>query len=188
MALNDVALCSRALIRIGANPITSFTDGSVEAEIASALFEPTTNALLSSYQWSFATKQVALTLLGNDPAADYSHAYGLPNDYLRALSAGSDKRGRGTNFRIQGTALHANVASVVLTYIYRPDEVNFPPYFDQAVITRLAAEMTIPVTENTSRAEAMFRMADDEFKRARQIDAQMDSPQRLESFVLTDVR
>ena len=39
MALNDVALCSRALIRIGAAPITSFNDGTAESEIAGALYE-----------------------------------------------------------------------------------------------------------------------------------------------------
>ena len=52
----------------------------------------------------------------------------------------------------------------------------------------LAAEMTIPITENTSRAKSMADMADKAFKRARQIDAQSDTPQRIERFVLTDVR
>jgi hypothetical protein len=52
----------------------------------------------------------------------------------------------------------------------------------------MAAEMTIPVTENTSRAESMFRMADQEFAKARQIDAQLDTPNRLEQFILTDIR
>lgn len=45
MALNDVALCSRALIRIGASPITSFADGTAESEVANALFGPTRDAL-----------------------------------------------------------------------------------------------------------------------------------------------
>lgn len=188
MALTDVALASRALIRIGAAPITSFTDGSVEAEIANALFEPVTNALLSSYAWSFATAQAELTQLVSEPLADYSYAYQLPNDFLRALSAGAGSRGRGLNYRIHQDNLHTNSSAVVLTYIFRPDEENFPPYFDQAVIARLAAEFTIPITENTSRAEAMFKMAEDEFRRARQVDAQQDSPNRIEDFTLTDVR
>lgn len=188
MALNDVALASRALIRIGAAPITSFTDGSVEAEIANALFEPVTNALLSSYAWSFATEQVALSQLETEPVADYTYAYQLPNDFLRALSAGTGTKGRGLNYRINQDKLHTNSSSVVLTYIFRPAEENFPPYFDQAVIARLAAEFTIPITENTSRAEAMFAMAEKEFQRARQIDAQQDTPNRIEDFTLTDVR
>lgn len=189
MALNDVALCSRALIRIGAAPITSFSDGTAESEIADAMFGPVRDALLSAYGWSFASGQVALSLLETPPIADYNHAYQLPNDFLRALSAGTGTRGRGLNFRIARGALHTNAdAGVILTYIFRPEEEEFPPYFDQALIARLAAEFTIPITENTSRAETMFRLSESEFQRARQIDAQQDTPGRLEDFSLINAR
>lgn len=188
MALNDVALCSRALIRIGAAPITSFDDGTAESEIAGALFGPVRDALLSAYAWSFASGQVALEALETPPVADYSNAFELPEDFLRALSAGSGTKGRGLNYRIAKGALHTNSTDVVLTYIFRPEEEEFPPYFDQALITRLAAEFTIPVTENTGRAETLYKIADVEFQRARQIDAQQDTPGKLENFSLIDAR
>ncbi len=188
MALSDIALCSRALIRIGAAPITSFNDGSAESEIAGILFDGARDALLSAYAWSFASGQVVLNQLSTAPVADYDYAYALPNDFLRALSAGSGTRGRGLNYRISGNVLHTNASDVVLSYVYRPAEESFPPYFDQALITRLSAEFTIPVTENTSRAEAMFAMAEKEYMRARQIDAQQDTPNAIEDFTLIDVR
>lgn len=188
MALNDIALCSRALIRIGAAPITSFNDGTAESEIAGALYDSTRDALLSAYPWTFATGQIALTQLGTPPIADYSFAFGLPNDYLRAISAGSNTKGRGLNYRIARGELHTNASAAVLTYIFRPDESEFPPYFDQALIARLSAEFTIPVTESTSRAETHFALAQDEYERARQIDAQQDTPNRIESFSLIDAR
>jgi len=188
MALNDVALASRALIRIGAAPITSFDDGTAESEIAGALFAPVRDALLSAYAWSFATGQVELSQLEAAPIADYDYAYQLPTDFLRAFSAGSSGRGRGLSYRIARGALHTNAQSVILTYVFRPEEEEFPPYFDQALIARLSAEFTIPVTENTSRAEAHFRIAENEFERARQIDAQQDTPGRIEDFSLVDVR
>lgn len=188
MALNDVALCSRALIRLGAAPITSFDDGTAESEIAGALFGPTRDALLSAYGWSFASGQAALTPLVTPPVADYSKAFALPNDFLRAISAGDGGRGRGLNFRIARGALHTDAEQVVLSYIFRPEEEEFPPYFDMALIARLSAEFCMPVTENTSRADALFRLADVEFARARQIDAQQDTPGRIENFSLIDVR
>ncbi|WP_435640119.1 hypothetical protein [Micavibrio aeruginosavorus] len=188
MALSDIALCSRALIRLGAAPITSFLDGTAESDIAGALFGPVRDALLSAYGWSFATGQVVLNPDVTAPVADYAHAFHLPSDYLRALSAGTAGRGRGLNYRIARGRLQANSDSVLLTYIFRPEEEEFPPYFDAALIARLSAEFCIPVTENTSRAEAMFRLADGEFQRARQIDAQQDSPNRIEDFSLIDVR
>ncbi len=188
MALSDIALCSRALIRIGAAPITSFSDGTAESEIAGALFDTVRDALLSAYAWSFASGQVVLSQIITTPVADYDFAYGLPNDFLRALSAGSGSRGRGLNYRIAAGALHTNAPDVVLSYVFRPEEEAFPPYFDQALIARLSAEFTIPVTENTSRSEAMFRLAEAEFERARQIDAQQDTPNSIEDFTLIDVR
>ena len=188
MPLNYIALCSRALIRIGAAPITAFDEGTAEAEIAGALYEPVRDALLSAYGWSFASGQTELARLETAPLADYQYAYQLPNDYLRALSAGTGAKGRGLNYRLSRGALHTNSATVILTYVYRADENEFPPYFDQALIARLAAEFTIPVTESTSRAETMFKLAENEYKRARQIDAQQDTPNSIERFPLVDVR
>lgn len=188
MALNDVGLSSRALIRIGAAPITSFADGTAESEIAGALFGPVRDALLSAYAWSFATGQVELSQLGTPPLADFDHGYQLPTDFLRALSAGTGVKGRGLNYRIARGALHANADQVILTYVFRPEEQEFPPYFDQALIARLAAEFTIPVTESTSRAEALFRLAEQEYERARQIDAQQDTPGKIEDFTLISAR
>lgn len=188
MALSDIALASRALIRIGAAPIASFDDGTAESEIAGALYAPIRDALLSSYSWSFATGQVALAELQTPPLADFDRAFQLPSDFLRAMSAGSGGRGRGLRFRVAHDALHTDAAQVLLTYVFRPEEESFPAYFDQALIARLAAEFTIPITENTSRAEAMYRLAELEFERARQIDAQQDTPGRIEDFSLIDAR
>jgi hypothetical protein len=188
MALSDIGLCARALVRLGAAPITSFNDGKAESEIAGILYGSVRDALLSAYPWSFASGQMALTPLVNTPVADYAYAYQLPNDFLRAISAGSGGRGRGRHYRITRGELHCNDSAVTLTYIFRPEEEEFPAWFDSALIARLSAEFCIPVTENTSRAESLFRLAEQEFARARQIDAQQDSPNRFENFNLIDVR
>ncbi len=188
MALNDIGLCSRALVRLGAAPITSFNDDTAESEIANALFAPVRDAMLSSYPWTFATGQLALTKLNDAPLADYQNAFQLPLDFLRAISAGDGQRGRGLNYRLVNGQLYTNADAVVLTYIYRPEEESFPPFFDMALITKLAAEFCIPVTESTSRSTALYKLAKDEFAMARQIDAQQDSPNRIEDFTLIDVR
>jgi hypothetical protein len=188
MALNDVALCSRALIRIGASPIVSFNDGTAESEIAGALYAPICDALLSSYRWSFATGQIALTALSESPIADYSYAFQLPVDFLKAISCGVGTKGRGVNYRIAQGQIHCNVDALTLTYTYRPDEESFPPFFDAALIARLSAEFCIPITESTSRAQALFKISEDEFAKARQIDAQQQSPTALQNFSLIDIR
>ena len=84
--------------------------------------------------------------------------------------------------------MHTDASEVTLTYIYRPEEEEFPPFFAAALMTRLAAEFCLPLTENTARADSLARLADQDVMRARQIDAQQDSPNRIERFPLIDAR
>lgn len=188
MTLSAVALASRALLKIGAESISGFDDASTEAEVAAALYGPIRDALVSAYPWSFATGQSSLARLDARPMADFDFAFQLPDGFLRALSAGAGPRGRGLRYRITGRHLHANSKHVVLTYIFRPAEGDVPPFFDQALIARLAAEMAIPLTESTTRAETLTRLAEEEFRRARTIDAQQDTPSRFEDFSLIQAR
>lgn len=188
MALSSIALSSRALLKLGADTIASFEEGTAEAEVAANLYPSTRDALLSAHPWSFASAQSVLAKLSATPVADFSAAFQLPADFLRALSAGPSGRGRGIDYRIAERRLHANTDPVVLSYIFRPDEFDFPPFFDQVLITRLAAEFCIPLTESTSRSESLHKLADLEFRRAKTIDSQQDTPGRIEDFSLLEVR
>lgn len=187
MALSSIALCSRALLKTGCRSITSFDEGTAEAEVAGNLYASIRDALLSANPWSFATAQVTLARLADQPIADYSYAYQLPPDFLRALSAGAG-RGRGLDYRIHERRLHTHATEVVLTYIFRPLESEFPPFFDQILISRLAAEFCIPLTDSTSRSEALAKMAEHEFSRAKMIDTSQETPQAFEDFTFVGVR
>ena len=188
MALSAIALCSRALLRIGATTIASFDEGTAESEVAVNLYPPLRDAVLSSHPWSFATAQATLPRLAGEPLADYSYAYQLPADFLRVLSAGPAGRGQGLTYRISESRLLCNSDAVVLTYVFRPDESAFPPFFAQMLIARLTAEFCIPVTESTTRAQFLFRLAEDEFRRAKLIDAQQHTPPAISDFPLVEVR
>jgi hypothetical protein len=188
MALDAIALCARALIKIGAAPITAFTDGTAEATVADALYPTTRDALLSANAWSFATAHVRLARIDAVPVADFAFVHQLPADFLRALSAGAEGRGRGLACRIAGDRIESDAATVVLAYVRRVPEAQFPPMFDQALIARLAAEFCIPLTESTTRAETLWRLAEAEFRRARLIDAQQDDQPGFEDFSLVEAR
>jgi hypothetical protein len=188
MALTAIALCSRALLKIGATGIASFEEGTAEAEVAANLYPSLRDALLSSHPWNFATAQSRLPRLAAVPLADFAHAFQLPPGFLRALSAGHGGSGRGLRYRIHERRLHCDADTVTLTYVFRPDEEAFPAFFDQALIMRLAAEFCLPLTESTSRAELLHKLAEDEIRRARLIDAQEDSPAAIEDFSLIEVR
>lgn len=187
MALSALVLCSRALLKIGAQPIASLEEGTAEAEVAANLYPGTRDMLLSCHPWSFATGQMSLNRLEAVPVADMAHAFQLPGELLRVLSAGSG-RGRGLPFRIQEGRLHADAPAVTLTYVFRPDEAGFPPFFAGALVARLAAEFCLPLTENSTRAEMLHRIAESELRQARLVDSQQATPRGIESFPLLSVR
>ena len=188
MALSSIELCSSALVKLGAESISSFDDGSAEARVASRLYPLTRDALLSTHPWSFATRQIALIRLATAPVTTFSCAYQLPSDYLKALSAGGGGRGSGLVFQIVNRQLHTDAEAPVLTYVFRPSEGDFPPYFSAALVARLAAEFCLPLTENSSRAERLMRLAEAELKVAKLVDSQQDTPPRVEDFTLIRAR
>lgn len=188
MALSSIELCSGALVKLGAHGISSFEDGTAEARVASSLYPLIRDAMLCAHPWSFATAKVKLARLSTEPVTDHLHAFALPLNFLKALSAGDEARGRGLVYQIVNRQLHTDASSVVLSYIFRPSEGDFPAYFTPALVTRLAAEFCIPVTENTSRAERLSRLAEEELKLAKLIDSQQDTPPRVEDFTLIRAR
>ncbi len=188
MALTDLEIANQALVRLGASTITSFTENTTEAKTASLFLEPITKMLLSSHPWGFATAQSTLAESGSNPIADYSYAFDLPANFLRVISAGTGLKGRGLDYRIYQKTLHSNYEDVVLTYIFQPSYEDFPPFFDQLIVARLAAELCIPITESTSRTKILFDMAEQEFRQAKLIDAQQDTPISMQDFALINAR
>jgi hypothetical protein len=188
MALSSIELCSSALIKLGADGISSFEDGSAEARVAAHLYPITRDALLCAHPWSFATAHAKLARLALEPTTDFAFAYQLPTDFLKALSAGDEVRGRGSSYRIVNRQLHSDAEDVVLCYLFRPSEGDFPAFFVAALVARLAAEFCLPLTENSTRAERLGRLAEDELRLARLVDSQQDTPGKVEDFTLIKAR
>jgi hypothetical protein len=188
MTLSAAGLCAQALLRLGAQPLSSLDEGTSEAAIAAGLYPLARDALLSAHSWSFAMRQARLARLDMTPLADFRAVFALPDDFIRALSAGHQGRSQGIAYRVQGATLLADAEEAILSYVARVDEAAFPPFFAQALVARLAAEFCGPVTENAARAEALFRQADAEFRRARMIDATQDEQPRLDDFTLIKAR
>lgn len=190
MALSDVALCARALIMIGAAPISSFEEDSSEAEIARMLYPTLRDGMLASYPWRFAAKGMWLSKLANegaDPAADGMMQFALPRDFVRLLSL-EGNGGKITRFELRGRVVLCASDSAYLGYVARLEEGSFPPWFDLALITRLAAEFCLPLTESSTRAEYLFKRSEDQFKQARLADAQQSTPHAIDDFSLISAR
>lgn len=188
MALTQIELINTALIKLGAYKITALNDGSAEADMAATLYAPVRDCVLSLYPWSFATVQTVLSTPAVAPIADYTYSFTLPVDHLRTISVGANGSGAGVHYRLNNGRIETDEPSIILTYIKRVAEDVQPPYFDTVLIARLAAELCIPLTENSGRAEALYRLAEAELARARSIDAQQDTPSAITRYALIDAR
>lgn len=188
MSYTNIDLCARALVQLGANSISSFDETSTEAKVATQLYQPTLENLLASYPWRFALKQKTLGQLQTKPITDYQYAYQLPNNCLRILSAGQSAKSSGLKYKIVGSCLYSDAPTVVLSYIEKPDESTFPPFFIKALITQLASEFCLPLTESTTRSDYMRKIADQELKQARLVDSQQSVNPCFQDFSLIEVR
>lgn len=188
MSYTKIDLCSRALVKLGANPIASFNEATAEAKVCAQLYDPTLESLLAAYPWRFALGKAELACLNTTPTADYRYAYQLPYDCVRVLSAGNGAKSQGLKYKIIGNTLNTNAEQVIISYISRPDEAAFPPFFCNALITRLAAELCLPLTESTTRTDYMYQRAEEEFKSAKLTDSQQDIPACFQDFSLIEVR
>jgi hypothetical protein len=188
MAYSDLDLCSQVLVRLGAQPIASFSDGSAEATVAQRLYYLVRDGLVSGHPWTFSIAQAALTNAEEASSQDYAWRHPLPPDCLRVISAGPYRSGRGLDYRVQGSFVLSNQSSITLTYQYRVPESDYPAFFAAALVARLAAEFCLPVTESASRAEVLRKSADIELRQARPVDSQQSTPRRVEDFTLIEAR
>jgi hypothetical protein len=188
MATTAVGLCSAALLKLGATSIASFADGTPESDVAGTLYPIVRDGLLSAHPWTFTIAQATLDTPVSAPPIEYTSAFALPADCLRVLSAGVGNRGRGLEYRVQGSQILADIDALTLTYQRRTDEAEFPPFFVAALVARLAAELCLPLTENSTRAEGLYELASAELRLARLLDSQQSTPRSVEDFTLIEVR
>jgi hypothetical protein len=191
MALSDVALCARALVMIGAAPISSFEEDVAEAEIAWMLYPTIRDGMLASYPWRFAARGVWLSRVSDalDQAAprDAMQSFALPRDFIRLLSLENDG-GKITRFELGDRAVSCSAETAWLGYVARLPEGSFPPWFDLALIARLAAEFCLPLTESSTRADYLFKRSETQFREARLADAQQSTPHAIDDFSLISAR
>ena len=77
MAAGDSALsiCSDALILLGAAPISSFNEGTDEANTCDRLYPDVRDSTLQMYPWSFSFKKVQLARTINTPVNEWTYEY-----------------------------------------------------------------------------------------------------------------
>lgn len=179
-ANSDIDIASRALILIGAEPITSFSSDSTEALVASNLYEDTVRTALCSTRWRFATNQAELNRITGAPSGRFDAAYQLPADNLMVHAATvSDLL---IEYTLYGNKLFCNQdanAKVIVDYTFRADETDFPSYFTLALQFVLASSFAMSIARDEQLAALLERKAMQLMQQAKTLDSQQQTTRKL---------
>ena len=81
----DVTICNKALLLLGAEAITSFSDGSPAAQACDTIYKEVKNSTLGMYRWSFTIAKTQLAQDTATPNSEWRYQYRLPNDILNGV-------------------------------------------------------------------------------------------------------
>lgn len=169
---NAVDICNTALLYIGADEITAFTDGTREAKICNQIYSTIRNTMLQKFPWRFSLTTVQLSKLTTPPSdADefgYLNAFTVPPDSLRIIATDDPT----DDYKIVGENLWSNRTDIRVLYQKLPDESKFPAYFKNALELELAARLSMALAEDASKRDIFRSEADNELARAKNIDSQ----------------
>ena len=180
VANSAIDIASRALVLIGAEPITSFDSSSTEALVATNMYEDTVRAMLSTARWRFATEQAVLNQLSDVPTGRFDIAHQLPSNLL--VLHGVTINDRLIEFTVYGDKVFSDSTtsdSLVADFTFRADEVDFPSYFSLALQYSLASIFATSIARDDGLMQIMETKANQLMATARNIDAQQQTTRKL---------
>lgn len=203
MASGDTALtvCSDALILIGGEPISAFTEGTDAANTCDRIYPDIRDQALQAYPWAFSFQKIQLARLSTTPINEFKYEYQLPGDRLgpprRVFNTSATNSYPVQNYRIQENKLLTNEETVYIDYQYSVPEYAMPVYFIQLLKYIMAWHLCIPITDQTEKAVYWERIAvgnpgDNNrggyFRTAMNIDGQGQPVSSIEDYSLIQVR
>ena len=182
MATTDLSIINAAAGRTGNETISSLSgDSSPVATIANSNYEDLVKSELSLAPWKRATKIASLNRLDpdseGDPPEPWTAAYQFPNDVLEVRTVMVS--GRPIPYAVFSSKILCDASEsddVVMHYVWRVPESDWPPWFREGMIRRLEAIFLRSIGERYREAQARDQAADDQFARARNRDAQSQTP------------
>jgi hypothetical protein len=179
-ANSAIDICSRALILIGAEPITSFEDDTSEALIAGNMYEDIARSNLVSTRWRFASNQAVLNRISEEPTGRFDAAYQLPSGVLftHAVTVNDFQ----IEYNIYGSKIYCDASpsdQLVADYTYRAEENDWPSYFSVCVEYAMATVFATALARDQSLSAMMGNQYDRLIAKARSIDSQQQTTRKL---------
>lgn len=158
--VSKVQIANQALLRLGAQRITSFTDQTVEAKAINSIYEQVVEDVISMGSWPSAKKRAVLAQLVDLPTYGFMHAYQLPVGCIKVLNINECRLG-DIRYRIENGVLLCDEAAVDVLYLSMLNEAGeYDSYLRQAITWQLCYELAYLVMGDKSAAANMLQTAD----------------------------
>ena len=180
MALTKFDICSQALTKVGADTITSFSDGTHESNVCSVMYDTIKKSLLYYTFWNFAIDKQQLNKLSETPTdKKFISAHSLPGDVIR-IKAVIDQNGLPNyTYRKEGQKIFSSLDTVILEYVQNMDETNMPSFFVEALVAKIATEINEAITGNGALTNRLANDFQQKLRASRIADGQENPPQNI---------
>ena len=173
-------ICARALVLIGAEPLTSFEDQTTEALVAGNMYEDVARASLLNTRWRFATDQAVLNRLSAAPTGRYDAAYQLPSSTLMVHAV--TENDMNIEYQRYGSKIYCDASEpsvLICDYTYRALEVDWPAYFSLAVQFAMAGIFATAIARDASLANVFEERSRNQMAKSRNLDSQQQTSRKL---------
>lgn len=152
MSNSAVQICNMALAKTGSESfITSLADGTKSARLLSIFYEPIRDSLIRSHLWRFARKQYQLAPLVERPLFDGGYYFQIPTDCIRVVIPDENYFNNYGRWSVEGNKILADTNVLNIVGLQRIDDPNlFDPIFSEALATRIAHELCVPLAGSES--------------------------------------
>lgn len=173
----DTDLVNRAFGKIDARSITSFSDGTKEADLATDYYESTLDELLAEHPWRFAMTRVELSQTTAVTGWDY--AFSLPSDLVKIVEMADNENFNGAaRFRHhrEGNSILTYTDQMWLRYVYQFRTVSrMPPLFQEAFCQRFASYVGPHLDRSRAQSESLYEQSERTLAKAKSSEAQEES-------------
>lgn len=196
MAYSEASICNLALAELGDTIITSLTDDSDRARACNLFYGPTRDAILRAHPWKFATKRadlVALSATPVDTGDAFTYQFPLPVDCAKVQATTLDPTRSAwkveANPTTSGRVILCDENTLAIKYTaYITDPAQFDPLFVEALVSRLACRLAIPIKADSALAKTYWALYLSKLSEARTFDGMEGTPESFEVNDLVDVR
>lgn len=181
---SEISICNKALGWLGQDQITSFEDPGKPAELCKLNYPTLRDAVLEARTWRFATERITskTTLKPGDQSNPGFPQWGdgwvhpVPPSLLAVYRCYSDVSGIEPVDAIWQRENDYLIAECSTLYIWgvgrEQSPTNFSQLFVEALATRIAADLAIPLTENRSLQADLWSLYNDKIDEGAARDGQ----------------